>query len=368
MSDQVTVKSQAEATEDGAVVDGAKVAGDVEPMDDSEALLGGAKADDSLMLDDPVVTELLREDQETPESRPVAVNQVPEKDVSVARDLQANFAALGGKPFPWTRCLEDVGCLGLPKVWHKAVQRAAGLEQPARNRFEERLVRLVSEGSGRRGDDVEMVEVEARAPEVGTSLSMQNMSDELERLSEKKGSYLKSVVVQVRKPVEAPGAGAPDAGAPDPEPEKPKKGRVQDRLGPFPQRPSRSRSCPRGSSHGTANGKGKELSTRALSSTRTRSLPPSRKKVKLSSALLLPTKGIVPQEKLLELNATDLVGKLRTRRRRQTRTRQRLRKRGVPESELFYRYEWGSQGTPLKGGKHEEKDDAAKKPTVRKTK
>ena len=70
--------------------------------------------------------------------------------------------------------------------------------------------------------------------------------------------------------------------------------------------------------------------------------------VELDAALVLPVQGPVNQAELLRLNGIELAGKLRTARRRQSRTRNHMRHRGVPESEIHYRYVW-SKSTP-KGG------------------
>ena len=58
--------------------------------------------------------------------------------------------------------------------------------------------------------------------------------------------------------------------------------------------------------------------------------------------LRLPLQGNVPQDELLRLNGSDLLGTLRTRRRRQTKTRQLLRQAGVADNDLYYRYEWNT--------------------------
>ena len=70
--------------------------------------------------------------------------------------------------------------------------------------------------------------------------------------------------------------------------------------------------------------------------------------VGLDASLVLPIQGSVSQAELLRLNGIELAGKLRTARRRQSRTRNRMRHRGVPESDLHYRYIW-SKSAP-KGG------------------
>ena len=71
--------------------------------------------------------------------------------------------------------------------------------------------------------------------------------------------------------------------------------------------------------------------------------------VGLDAALVLPVQGPVNQAELLRLNGIELAGKLRTARRRQSKTRNHMRHRGVPESDIHYRYVW-SKRTP-KGGK-----------------
>ena len=75
--------------------------------------------------------------------------------------------------------------------------------------------------------------------------------------------------------------------------------------------------------------------------------------VALDPSLVLPVRGAVSQAELMRLNGIELAGKIRTFRRRQSKMRNLLRKRGVPEDQLHYRYIWNSKGAPKGGGQTE---------------
>ena len=255
--------------------------------------------DDSVLMTDSVVEDLLAEDGSKETETPV--------------DEQSG----------------ETSDFVLPPVWDRAVERSQKLSPEARAKFQARMAAFVAQARYMTGL---YDHLKRPTPSAGGNLDLGNLAVEIQRMEtpetrpalRKVESFLTNKARENddennnrqnlpanNQPVRAAPAAQRDAAAharrPAPRVRQEDRGvnrrqQIRDRLGRRPRAPVRGR--------------------------------------QLERDLVLPVRGNLPQGEMVAINVRNAAPSSRTRRRRQSRMRQRLRARGVPEENLYYHYHW----------------------------